>query len=247
MSDEKQLDLTDVFAKLSAPFPLEAQETDSSRGFVMTGIKGAYVIERLNQVLGLCGTGWSFSVTGMEVTEKFVLADIELQYCVNGEWSKPIPISGDQMIVRERVGDAKKGAITDALKKAAGMLGVGNEAYKGLLTPSTNGKPARQPRKETSKPAPARAPAKRRPKATPKPPAPAHWIDDNTTRRKFWAWCKTELGLDEDTVHSMLKVKHIRDYTGTKTDAFALIEALLAEAAEEAAAMGKAGEGTMEY
>ena len=229
MSENSQLDLASLFAQLSAPLPLEAIETDSSRGFALTGIKGAYVIERLNQVLGLCGTGWCFSICSMEITDKFVLADIELQYRIDGEWSKPIPSSGEQMIVRGRVGDAKKGAVTDAIKKAAGMLGVGNEAYKGLLTPSVNGARKTNAVWGNGKPEPTRAPAKRAAKAAPKPRAPVHWIDDDTTRKRFWAYVKDDLGLTEEQVHTGLNVAHMRDFPGTREDAKAFLDLLAGE------------------
>jgi hypothetical protein len=43
---------------LKARFPAEALSADTSRGFELTSIKAAYVVERLNEVFGLCGTGW---------------------------------------------------------------------------------------------------------------------------------------------------------------------------------------------
>ena len=51
---------------LRAPFPAEALKPDTSRGFELTSIKAAYGIERLNEVLGLCGTGWRYSHSPFE-------------------------------------------------------------------------------------------------------------------------------------------------------------------------------------
>ena len=45
---------------LRAPFPAEALKPDTSRGFELTSIKAAYVIERLNEVFGPCGVGWRY-------------------------------------------------------------------------------------------------------------------------------------------------------------------------------------------
>jgi hypothetical protein len=45
---------------LRAPFPAEALKPDTSRGFELTSIKAAYVIERLNGVFGPCGIGWRY-------------------------------------------------------------------------------------------------------------------------------------------------------------------------------------------
>jgi len=122
--------------KLSAPFPPQAYEADDSRGFQLVGIKGAYVIERLNQVLGLCGIGWAYTVNEIE-HEKHVTVEVQLRWRVNGEWSEPIHQVGSSNIVGGRYGDALKGAITDGVKKCASMLGVGIEAYKGELAPDS--------------------------------------------------------------------------------------------------------------
>jgi hypothetical protein len=43
---------------LRASFPAEALSADTSRGFELTSIKAAFVVERLNEVFGPCGTGW---------------------------------------------------------------------------------------------------------------------------------------------------------------------------------------------
>jgi hypothetical protein len=45
---------------IQAPFPPEALSADTSRGFELTSIKAAFVIERLNQVFGPCGIGWRY-------------------------------------------------------------------------------------------------------------------------------------------------------------------------------------------
>ena len=45
---------------IKAPFPPEALSADTSRGFELTSIKAAYVIERLNEVFGPCGIGWRY-------------------------------------------------------------------------------------------------------------------------------------------------------------------------------------------
>lgn len=202
MSEAKTITLLDRFAQLSAPLPAEAYETDNSRGFPLTGIKGAYVIERLNEVLGLCGDSWRFTITSMEIEDKFVLVDIALSYWLTDRWSEPIPASGDQRIVKGRVGDAKKGAVTDALKKAASFLGVGNRAYKGLLKPLSH--------------------APQRP--NPKPEKAMHWIDNPKIRTRFWAWAKGTLYMTEERVYQELGVKRIHDFTGTMQDAKRILE-----------------------
>ena len=53
----------DQIEAIKAPFPPEALSSDTSRGFELTSIKAAQapaVIERLNEVFGLCGVGWRY-------------------------------------------------------------------------------------------------------------------------------------------------------------------------------------------
>lgn len=50
----------DQIQAIQAPFPPESLSSDTSRGFELTSIKAAFVIERLNQVFGPCGIGWRY-------------------------------------------------------------------------------------------------------------------------------------------------------------------------------------------
>lgn len=203
MSEENQTSLADLYAQLREPLPAEAVEVDNSRGFQLTGIKGAYVIERLNNVFGLCGVGWRFEIAELEVADGWATCTLHLSYRYNGEWSKPIPSAGDQRLVKNRAGDAMKGAITDALKKAASYLGVGEAAYKGLLTEAlTNKRPTPSPSPNTT-----------------------HWIDRPEARKAFWAWAKGTLKLTEAEVYQALGVEHIHDFAGNMNQAKHILEA----------------------
>lgn len=203
MSEDTKLHTQEIYTQLRKPLPDEAIIADNSRGFLLTGIKTAYVVERLNNVLGLCGLGWWFKVVSFSIGEQFVLADIELYYADGETVSQPIYASGDQRIVKGRIGDAKKGAVSDALKKAASFLGVAERAFKGLLAPPTGKK-----------------------KLSPPPPSNAkHWVDDATVRKRFWAWAKGPLGLTEEQVYEGLKVKQVHDFTGTMGMAKLALEA----------------------
>jgi len=51
-----------------------------------------------------------------------------------------------------------------------------------------------------------------------------HWIEDDATRKKFWAYAKGDLGLTEDEVHQALGVKSTRDFDGDKAAAMALLQ-----------------------
>lgn len=62
------------------------------------------------------------------------------------------------------------------------------------------------------------------PKPTRSPPKKeAHWIEDDKVRKRFWAWAKTNLGLNEQQVHDALHVPHIRNFHGTRQDAFHIL------------------------
>lgn len=50
-----------------------------------------------------------------------------------------------------------------------------------------------------------------------------HWIDDEATRKRFWAWA-TSQGLSNEDVYKALGTKHIHDYTGSKAEALSTIE-----------------------
>jgi len=64
--------MEEIARKLSKSFPEEARSVDDGRGFELTGIKNPYVIERLNEVFGLCGTGWSFEIGPIEDVDGFL-------------------------------------------------------------------------------------------------------------------------------------------------------------------------------
>lgn len=149
---------------LRAPFPTEALTTDMSRGFELTSIKAAYVIERLNDVFGPAGWGWRYThaefeviVTADQRTE--IITEVALQYRISDDqqrgcgpvewydhgwrmrpdhpwhWSEPVFAVGGRCLGRGNAPytDARKSAVTDGLTKAASMLGVGHEVFKGQI------------------------------------------------------------------------------------------------------------------
>ena len=52
----------------------------------------------------------------------------------------------------------------------------------------------------------------------------AHWIEDEHTRRRFWAYVRGDLGLSKDEVHAALAVASVKDYTGTPAEAKADVD-----------------------
>jgi len=126
--------LSDIYNKLKEPFTKDALSTDSSRGFDLTSIKAQYVVERLNEVVGV--GNWRHSGEYVNV-EGGVIFKGQLVISNSG-------IDKTLGTVREavgfskqgrNVGDAYKGAKTDSLSKCASMFGLGNEVYKGNVAP----------------------------------------------------------------------------------------------------------------
>ena len=159
----------DQIRALRAPFPPESLKPDMSRGFELTSIKAAYVIERLNDVFGPCGSGWRYVhapfenlVMADQRTE--ILTEVALQYRVSDDeqrgcspvewrdswylehdrgrvWSEPLYAVGGHCLGQGSVPytDARKSAVTNGLTKAASMLGIGHEVFKGLIRANAGG------------------------------------------------------------------------------------------------------------
>jgi len=154
---------------LRAPFPPEALTPDLSRGFELTSIKAAYVIERLSDVFGPCGVGWRyvhapFESLIMADQRTEILTEVALQYRISEEeqrgcdpvewrdgwyldpnrsrvWSEPLYAVGGHCLGQGSVPytDARKSAVTNGLTKAASMLGIGHEVFKGLIRANAGG------------------------------------------------------------------------------------------------------------
>jgi hypothetical protein len=134
-----------IYAALSAPFGPEAIErTDGSvtgRGYSTTGIKYQYVVNRLNEVLGIGGhrTTQSISVRtsttqkGRTAYEATCELTLQLGAWQEGEFVPFAEAHGTGGHSSMLEADARKGAFTNGLKKAAAMLGCGKQAYEGTI------------------------------------------------------------------------------------------------------------------
>ena len=162
-----------VYAALAAPFPEHAiQRTEgriTGRGYDTTGIGYQFICNRLNEVLGVGGWRANRTVNVKEITTAKgrsafeAICDLTLEL---GSWE-----NGDFVVFAESLADgghtsmseadARKGAYTNALKKAAAMFGCGRQAYEGTLDDDN------VPQEVPVEPAP--------PRAAPAPsPAPQH-------------------------------------------------------------------------
>lgn len=120
MLTKEQLD------KLKEPLPACAISQHPTKKFLST-IKAIYVVERLNDVFGV--GQWRTQTEFIEKVEKMVVV-------------KSVFTVFDTNILLEAyggndnadLGDAYKGASTDALTKISSYLGIGMDVFKGLAT-----------------------------------------------------------------------------------------------------------------
>lgn len=134
-----------IYAALSAPFGPEAIErTDGNvtgKGYSTTGIKYQYVVNRLNEVLGIGGHRTAQSITvrtsttqkGRTVYEATCELTLQLGAWQEGEFVPFAEAHGTGGHSSMLEADARKGAFTNGLKKAAAMLGCGKQAYEGTI------------------------------------------------------------------------------------------------------------------
>lgn len=125
-----------LLADLSAPFPPGVERVLSKGGTSLTYIPVSEVINRLNRVFGV--SGWSSEIIRCErdsLDPDFIVAHVRLNVRTTNTSGYETQIwkdgFGGQKIKRTRsgdivdLGDEFKGAVSDALKKAAQQFGVG--------------------------------------------------------------------------------------------------------------------------
>lgn len=121
-----------LYQQLAENFSQEMERTVNKGGTALTYIPVSEVINRLNKVLGV--DKWSFTIVRCErdaVDPDFVVAHVRIEYFMTEFQAITRDGFGGQKIKRTKqgqildLGDEFKGAISDALKKAAQTLGVG--------------------------------------------------------------------------------------------------------------------------
>jgi hypothetical protein len=127
----------DIYKKLTAEFPQEAYSADRTRSSItLTSLKAQYVVERLNEVLGV--GNWALHGTWKEVSDGILYVG-SLEYSITDGDKTSTHSTGDVPgfagFDKANSGDAYKSARTDCLSKAASYLGIGNEMYKGNIKP----------------------------------------------------------------------------------------------------------------
>ena len=129
---------SELSAALSAPFPKEVERQLDKGGITLTYIPVSEVIVRLNEVFGV--TGWSYTQIKCErdfLDPDFLVAHVRLTVGTTTRDGV-----GGQKIKRTKagdildLGDEYKGAVSDALKKAAQSFGVGLYLARSVSAPS---------------------------------------------------------------------------------------------------------------
>lgn len=138
MEKEKGFDKFELFHRLSEGFPKEAYSVDSSRGFNLTSLKAQYIKERLNTVFSVFG--WEFEEAFKEVSGG-IICHGELTVGIEEDkhdihLERAVYATGYSAF-KKNMGDAYKGASTDALSKASSFIGIGNEVFKGNVNLAT--------------------------------------------------------------------------------------------------------------
>ena len=163
------------YENLKAKFPNSAYGKDKSRGFELTTIDAYAVIERLNDVFGVCGEGWKLEIKEWLRIEQEIICIAELQYDLGGVL-KSVPCVGGKRIVKENYADAYKSAQTNAICKGASFIGVGLDVYKGEFSIKDHYNNATSYTKPATKPAPT---SQTQQQAEPKK---EYTVDPNDTR-----------------------------------------------------------------
>jgi recombination DNA repair RAD52 pathway protein len=132
MNTEEKMNSHEIAKMLAEPFPEEMEKVIVKSGVQLVYLPISEVINRLNKVLGV--DGWSFEILSVrrdEVDVDELVAHVVLTAEINGKQVTKHGFGG-QSVKRQRkdnkpvdLGNDFKGAVSDALKKAAQQLGIG--------------------------------------------------------------------------------------------------------------------------
>jgi hypothetical protein len=116
----------DMRAALREPLPKEAIKPHPTKNFLNT-IKAIYVVERLNDVFGI--GEWTIENEVIRSDGKMIV--VKSVFTVNDYSIRVEQFGGND---NPDLGDAYKGAATDALTKIGSYLEIGIDVFKGAAT-----------------------------------------------------------------------------------------------------------------
>ena len=164
-------------AALDRRLPDEAVSQHPTKKF-LSSIKSIYVTERLNEVFGV--GSWRVETEIVERSERMV--DVKLRFSIPEYGIYYECFGGND---NADLGDACKGATTDALTKVCSWLGIGAEVFKGRQTGA--GAPP-QSSVQRLPAAPDPIPAAAAVQAAPKKRITADMLNDPVLRDQFMRW-----------------------------------------------------------
>ena len=123
--------MSNVLNELSEPFPAEVERTMTKGGTQLTYIPVSEVITRLNNVLGV--ENWSYQVRSCQRDpdlRDWIIAHVTLTVSIDDYDIAKDGFGGQEIKYMKSgkavdLGNEYKGAVSDALKKAAQAIGVG--------------------------------------------------------------------------------------------------------------------------
>lgn len=164
-------------AALDRRLPDEAVSQHPTKKF-LSSIKSIYVTERLNEVFGV--GSWRVETDIVERSERMVVVKLRFSIPEYGIYYECF--GGND---NADLGDACKGATTDALTKVCSWLGIGAEVFKGRQTGA--GAPP-QSSVQRLPAAPDPIPAAAAVQAAPKKRITADMLNDPVLRDQFMRW-----------------------------------------------------------
>ena len=162
---------------LDRRLPDEAVSQHPTKKF-LSSIKSIYVTERLNEVFGV--GSWRVETEIVERAERMVVVKLRFSIPEYGIYYECF--GGNDNV---DLGDACKGATTDALTKVCSWLGIGAEVFKGRQT-GAGATPQRSVQRHSAAPDPI--PAVAPVQSAPKKRITADMLNDAVMRDSFMNW-----------------------------------------------------------
>lgn len=162
---------------LDRRLPDEAVSQHPTKKF-LSSIKSIYVTERLNEVFGV--GSWRVETDIVERAERMVVVKLRFSIPEYGIYYECF--GGNDNV---DLGDACKGATTDALTKVCSWLGIGAEVFKGRQT-GAGASPQSSVQRLPAAPDPI--PAAAAVQAAPKKRITADMLNDPVLRDQFMRW-----------------------------------------------------------
>lgn len=160
---------------LDRRLPDEAVSQHPTKTF-LSSIKSIYVTERLNEVFGV--GSWRVETEIVERSERMVVVKLRFSIPEYGIYYECF--GGND---NADLGDACKGATTDALTKVCSWLGIGAEVFKGRQAGA--GAP---PQSSVQRPLATPAPTSQSAPVAPKKRITADMLNDPVLRDQFMRW-----------------------------------------------------------